>query len=62
MLTYCSGCKKHTNNISKELIMMTNKEIKGKSICAICMANISFSEEIKDKSELEMIVSQFLID
>ena len=41
--------------------MMTNKEIKGKSKCAICIANKSFSDKIKHKSELE-IVSRFLID
>ena len=63
MLTYCSGCKKHTDNICpKELIMITNKEIKRKPRCAICMANTSFSEKIKRKSELEIIMSQFLID
>ena len=64
MLAYCSGCKKHTDNniCPKKLIMMTNKEIKGKSRCADCMANKSFSDKIKHKSELEIIVSQFLIN
>ena len=41
---------------------MTNKEIKGKSRCADCMVNKSFSDKIKHKSELEIIVFQFLID
>ena len=28
-LTYCSGCKNHTDNICpQELIMMTNKKLK----------------------------------
>ena len=59
MLTYRSGRKKHTDNTCpKELIMMTNKEIKGKSRCADCMANKSFSDKIKHKSELKIIVSQ----
>ena len=63
MLTYCSGGKKQINNICpKEPIMMTNKEIKGKWRCATCMANKSFSDKIKHKSKLEIIVSQFLID
>ena len=63
MLTYCSGCKKRTDNICpKELIVMTNKEIKGKSRCADCMANKLFSDKIKRKSKLEVIVAQFLID
>ena len=58
MQTYCSGCKKHTDNICpKELIMMTNKEIKEKSRCADCMANKSFSNKIKHKSELKIILS-----
>ena len=60
MLTYRSCRKKHTDNTCpKELIMMTNKEIKGKSRCADCMANKSFSDKIKHKSELEIIASQF---
>ena len=42
--------------------MMRNKDIKGKSRCADCMANKLFSDKIKHKSELETIVSQFLID
>ena len=41
---------------------MTNKEIKGRSRCAICMANKSFSDKIKNKSELKIIASQFSID
>ena len=41
---------------------MTNKEIKGRSRCAICMANKSFSDKIKHKCELKIIVSQFSID
>ena len=53
MLTYSSGCKKHTDNIYlKELIMTTNKKIKGKSGCADCMANKLFSDKIKHKIEL----------
>ena len=42
--------------------MMTNKKIKGKSRCDDYMANKSFSDKIKHKSEQEIIVSQFLID
>ena len=63
MLSYRSGCKKCNDNICpKKVIMMRNKDIKGKSRCADCMANKSFSDKIKHKSELETIVSQFLID
>ena len=47
--------------MSEKLIMMTNQKIKGKSRCAICMANKSFYDKIKHKSVIEIIVSQFLI-
>ena len=57
MLTYCSKCEK---NLSKNLIRITNIKIKGKSRCADCLANKSFFDKIKDKDELEIIVSQFL--
>ena len=58
MLTYCSDCKKHTDNICpKKLIMITNKEVKGKSRFTDCMTNKSFSNNTKHKSELEIIVS-----
>ena len=54
---------KNTHKICpKELIMMTNKEIKGKPTYSDCMANKSFSDEIKHKSELEIKKSQFLMD
>ena len=56
MLTYCSGCKKHTDNIwPKKLIIMTNKEIKEKSRYADCMANKSLSDKIKRKSQLRLL-------
>ena len=42
--------------------MMTNKKNKRKSRCADCMTNKSFSDKIKHKSEMEIIVSQFLIE
>ena len=63
MLTYCSGCKKDTDKICpKELILMANKEIKEKSRCADYTDNKLFYDKIKYKSEMEIIVSQFLID
>ena len=63
MLTYFSGCKKYTDNICpRKLVILTNKKLKGKSRCANCMANKSFSDRIKHKSELEVFVSQFLIN
>ena len=63
MQTYCLGCKSHTDNVcSKKLIMTTNIKIKGKSRCADSLANKSFSDKTKNKTELGIIVSQFLID
>ena len=62
MQTYCLGCIKHTNNVCPKDLFMTNKKLKGKSRCANCMANKSFSDKIKHKSELEIVVSRFLID
>ena len=63
MQIYCSTCKKHTDNsCTKKLAMQTNKKVKGKSRCIDCMAIRSFFDEIKDKYELETIISQFLTD
>ena len=41
---------------------MRNKEIKGQSRCADGMANKLFSDKIKHKNELEIIVSQFSLE
>ena len=41
---------------------MANKKLKGKSRCTDCKAIQSFFDKIKHKSELEIFVSQFLID
>ena len=48
--------------MSKKLVMMTNNEIKGKSGSIDCLDNKSFFDRMKHKNELEIIVSQFLID
>ena len=45
----------------KKTVMLTNIKIKGISRCADCLANKSFFNKVKDKDELEFIVSQFLI-
>ena len=42
--------------------MLTNKKLKGKSRRADCMAIRSLFDKIKDKNEVEVVVSQFLID
>ena len=62
METYCSKYEKHTYNVCpKKLAMMTNIKSNGISRCAKCLAHKSFYDKIKDKDELEVIVSQFLI-
>ena len=63
METYCSKCEKYTHNVyPKKLTMMTNIKIKGISRCADCLAHKSLLDKIKDKDQLEVIVSEFLID
>ena len=63
MQTYCSKCEKHTYNLCpKKLIMMTSIKIKGISRCADCLAHKSFLDKTKDKDELEIVMSQLLID
>ena len=63
MLIYCLGFKKHTDKACpKKLIMMANIKVKGISRCVDCYANKSLFDKIKSKTELEIIVSQILID
>ena len=62
ILTYCPGCKNHADNICLKKLIMANKEIKGKSRYADCMANKSFFDKIKHKSERDIVASQFLIN
>ena len=60
MNTYCSVCKKHTDNAHlKELVMLKNKKLTRKSRCAKCFTITSFSDKIKDKYEPKVIVTQF---
>ena len=45
--------------MSKKLVMIANKKLKGKSRCADCMAIKWFFDKIKHRGELEIIVSIF---
>ena len=57
MQPYCPCCKKHTGNVyPKELIMMTNIKIKDYQNVLIVWKKLFF-DEIKHKSESEIIVS-----
>ena len=55
-------CNKSTDNVCPKTLIVTNKEIKGKSRCADCMPIKSFFDKVNDKSEQDNIVSQFLIN
>ena len=39
MQTYCLSCKKNTDNIGSEKVIMTNKVMREKLICANCMVD-----------------------
>ena len=53
-------------HVQKKLVKITNIKIKGTSRCADCLAHKSFVDELeviaKDKDELEVIATQFLLD
>ena len=66
MHIYCKNYKKHTGNtFPKKLILISKNKIKGKSKCAICLTERTFTDEIEDEydleSELEIYV-QFFTD
>ena len=62
-MAYCSVCGKHNDNVCpRKLIMMTNIKINGTSGWADSLAPKSFFDKIKEKDEVETIVTQFLID
>ena len=46
----------------KKIVMITNIKIKGVSRYADCLPVKSFVDKIRDKDELEVIATQFLID
>ena len=35
--TYCLACRKHTDNFGSKNVSMTNKVIRDKSRCSICL-------------------------
>ena len=64
MHIYCKKCNKNTGNtFPKKLILISKIKIKGKSKCAICLAERSFIHKIKNDLESELeIYLQFFID
>ena len=66
MYIYCKKCKKRIGNtFPKNLILISENEIKGKSRCVICLTKRTFIDEIEDKYDLESeleIYLQFFTD
>ena len=61
MQIYCKNYKKHTGNtFPKKLVLISKNKIKGKSKCAICLAERAFIHEIKDKYRLERTLEIYL--
>ena len=47
MRLFCKKCKRHTSNtFPKKLVLISNKKIKGKSRCFICLTEISFIDDV----------------
>ena len=62
MHMYCKSCKKHTGStFPKKLILISKNKIKGKSKCAIYLAEKTFIHEIKYdlESKLEIYLRFF---
>ena len=63
---YCKTCEKQTGNtFPKNLVLISNNKLKGKSKCAICFTEKTFVDEIEDKYDLERelhICLQFFTD
>ena len=50
MRTYCLACRKHTNNGGSWNTTMTNKVIRNKSKCGVCLSDKSrFVKQNHDK-------------
>ena len=65
MQIYCKNCKEYTSNtFPKKLVLISKNKIKGKSKCAICLAEKNFIHEIKGdeyglKNKLKIYLSVF---
>ena len=54
MRIYCKKYNKHTaNTFPKKLVLISKNKIKGKSRCAICLAERSFIDETENDLESE---------
>ena len=61
MHIYCTKCKKHTGNtFPKELILISENKINGKSRCTISLTERTFIDEIEDQYDLEIYFQLFV--
>ena len=55
MHIYCKRCSNHTaNTFPKKLVLISKNESKGKSRCAICLTERSFTDDIKYDLEITL--------
>ena len=62
MHIYCKQCCKHTaNTFPEKLVLISKNKIKGKSRCAICLTERSFTDKVQYdlKSALEIYLQLF---
>ena len=57
--TYCLVCKKHTDNYGSNNVSMTNKVIRNKSRCSICLNDKS--RFITKKDEMGELYFMYLM-
>ena len=64
MHIFCKKCSKHTaSTFPKKLVLISKNKIKRKSICFICLSEISFVDEVKyDLGSALEIYLQFFTD
>ena len=64
MRIHCKKCSKHTaNTFPKKIVLISKDKIKGKSICAICLTERTFIDEIEYDLESALeIYLQFFTD
>ena len=64
MHIYCKKYKKHTSNtFPRKLVLISKNKIKGKSRCAICLAERSFIDKVEYDLESALeIYPQFFTD
>ena len=59
MKTYRLACRKHTNNVGSWNITMTNKVIRNKSKCGVCLSDKArFIKQKHNKKVFSNIIKQ----